>query len=109
MAACLSAWSSHLEPLRARPERAFAGGLVVAGALAGPGSELAGGREDAHVGADLGDDRLGGACFDAGDRTQKLNGRCERVQLLLDRLGEPVDLLVQEVEVGQDGADQDGV
>lgn len=35
---------------------AFAGGAVLAGALAGPRDEVFGGREDARVGADLGED-----------------------------------------------------
>src|ERR1035441_1711427 len=47
---------------------AFAGGLVVAGAACGPGGEVPGAGEHAHVGADLGDHRLGGALSDAGDR-----------------------------------------
>ena len=38
----------------------FAGGLVVAGAHAGPRGEVPGGREAGHVGADLGEDHLGG-------------------------------------------------
>ena len=64
-----------------------------------------GGREDAHVDADLGDDHLGGAPLNAGDRAQQLNGRLERGDLLLDRVGEPVDLLVEEVDVREDRAD----
>src|SRR5881227_3834721 len=46
------------EPLRAlagTPGAAFAGRLVVAGAAAGPGREVPGAGEDAHVGADLSD------------------------------------------------------
>ena len=56
IAASSSAPSSHLEPLRVRAGAAFAGGLVVAGALPGPGGQVPGGGEAAHVGADLGDD-----------------------------------------------------
>ena len=97
-----------VEPLRSLaglPGAALAGGLVVAGALAGPGGEVLGGREDAHVGADLGDDHLGCAPLNAGDRAEQLNGRRERGDLLLDRVREPVDLLVEEVDVGEDRAD----
>src|SRR5215212_3180870 len=52
------------EPLGAlarAPGAAFAGGLVVAGAASGPAGEVAGGREHAHVGADLSDHDFGGA------------------------------------------------
>ena len=60
-----------------------------------------------HVGADLGDDHLGGAPLHAGDRAEQLNRRRERADLLLDRVREPVDLLVEEVEVREDRADDD--
>ena len=63
----------------------------------------------AHVGADLGDDHLGGAPLNAGDGAQQFNGRLERGDALLDRVGEPLDLLVQEVQVGEDRADQQRV
>ena len=70
-------------------------------------------REDGHVGADLGDQDFGGAPLNAGDRAQKLNGRPERGDALLDRFGEPVervsDLLIEEVEVREDRADQQRV
>ncbi len=84
---------------------AFAAGLVVAGALAGPGGEVVLGGEPAHVGADLGDHDLSGARLDAGDRAQELNGRRERAQLFLDRCREPLFLLIEEVEVGEDRGD----
>ncbi len=70
---------------------------------------MAGGREDRHVGADLGDDHLGGARLDARDRAQELNGWGERGKLRLDRLGEPLDLFVEEVEVGENRSDQQRV
>ena len=87
------------------PGAAFAGGLVVAGALPGPGRELFGGREDAHVDADLGDDAFGGAPLHAGDRAQQLNGFLERGDLLRDHLGQRADLLIEEVDVRQDRSD----
>ncbi len=99
------------------PAAAFAGtpgallarGAVVAGALPAPGGQVAGGGEDAHVGADLGEDVLRAAPPDAGDRAQELNRGPERGEALLDRVGEPVDLLVEEVEVGEDRSDQQRV
>ena len=63
---------------------------------------MLGGGEDRHVDADLGEDVLGGTGLDPIDRTQELKGGRERAQLLLDRLREPLDLLVEEVEVGED-------
>jgi hypothetical protein len=68
-----------------------------------------GGREHRHVDADLGDDHLGTAPLNAGDRAEQLNGLLERGDLLRDRLGEAGDLLVEEVDVGQDRPDPDGV
>jgi hypothetical protein len=62
--------------------------------------------EDAHVGADLGEDHFGGAPLHAGNRAQQLNGRLERGDARLDRVREQVDLLIEEVQVGQDRADQ---
>src|SRR4029453_1658385 len=56
------------------PGALLAGGAVIARALPAPGREVASGGEDAHVGADLGEDGLRDALPDAGDRAQKLNG-----------------------------------
>jgi hypothetical protein len=77
--------SSRLDQVRAQPfgyvgvsSEAFAGGLVVAGADAGPGGQVSGGRERAHVAAGFGDDRLGGAALHAGDRAERVSGRRER-------------------------------
>ena len=63
-------------------------------------------REAGHVGADLGDDVLGAAPLDSRDRAEELNGPFERGDLCSDHLGEPLDLLVEEVEVGEDRTDQ---
>ena len=65
--------------------------------------------EAAHVDADLGDDHLGGAPLDAGDRAEQLNRRGERGELRLDLVGEQLDLLVEEVEVGEDRRDDQRV
>ena len=61
-----------------------AGGAVVARALPRPGGQVAGGREHAHVGADLGEDGLAGAPPHAGYGAQQLNRRSESGQALLD-------------------------
>jgi hypothetical protein len=43
--------------------------------------------------------------LNTGNRAQELNGWGERADLPLDRVGETVDLLVQEIDVGEDRAD----
>jgi hypothetical protein len=108
-AASVSAIESQREALAGAPGAAFASRFVVAGAEASPGGEVTGGGEDAHVGAGLGDDHFGGAPLHTGDRAEQLNRRRERADLLLDRLGEQADLLVEEVDVGEDRADHDPV
>ena len=100
-----------------QPARAFAGASgallagrsVVAGALPGPRREVPGAGEDAHVRADLGDDHFGGAPLNTRDAAQQLNGRVERGDALLDRVRQPVDLLIEEVQVREDRADQQRV
>jgi len=88
---------------------ALAGRLVVAGAASGPGGEVPGGREDAHVDADLSDHDFRGSAGDAGHGARELDAGRERAQLLGDRFREPVDLLVEEVQVGEDRADHQRV
>src|SRR5262245_51968469 len=86
-----------VEPLAAFASAAgatLAGRLVVAGALPGPRRQVARRRQDAHIDADLGDDVLGRALFDAGARAQELNRRSERGELLRDRVGDALDLLL---------------
>ena len=55
-----------------------------------------------RVRPDLGEDVLRGAGLDPIDGAQQLNRRLERAQLLLDRIRQPLDLLVQEVQVSED-------
>ncbi len=63
---------------------------------------MSGGRELGHVTARFGDEDLGGTTRDARDRAQQLDlPIAERAQLLLDRFREPVDRLVEEVDVGE--------
>src|SRR5439155_9916442 len=52
---------------------------------------------------------LGGAPSDTGDRAQELNRGGERGDLLLDCLRELLDRLVEEVDVGEDPADDQRV
>lgn len=70
---------------------------------------MLGGREYGHVEADLSDDALGRASLNAGDRAEQLNGLRERGELFPSRVGQAGDLLVQEVDVGEDRADPYGV
>ena len=70
---------------------------------------MSGGGEAAHVDADLSDHDLGGASGDAGNRGGERNAELDRAELLLDRLGEPVDVLIEEVEVLEDRADHERV
>jgi hypothetical protein len=97
-----------IEPLAAlagMAGAAFAGGLVVARTLTGPRGEMASGREYAHVDTNLGNDVLRRSFLDTRDRAQQLNRCSKRGELLLDRVREPVDLLAQEIQVGEDRAD----
>jgi hypothetical protein len=55
------------------PGPATTGGLVVSGADAGPGGEVSGSGEQAHVQAAFGDQDLGGSGLDARDRGQRLD------------------------------------
>jgi hypothetical protein len=64
IAASLSASFERFGAFAGAAGAAFAGRLVVAGALAGPGGEVAVTRENRHIDADLGDDHLGGARLD---------------------------------------------
>jgi len=69
LADSVSAPRSHLEPLRVAPVRCLPADSL-AGAEAGPGGEMAGAGEAAHVGSDLGQQHLGGAAVDAGDAVE---------------------------------------
>ena len=66
-------------------------------------------RQAGHVGADLGEDGLRAAALDADDAAEQLNGLGERADLLLAGVREPVDLLVEEVNVREDRADPERV
>jgi hypothetical protein len=98
-----------LEPLRVVPQRRLPADGWLPGRSPGPRRQFFGGREDRHVDADLGDDALGAAPLNAGNRAEQLNGLLERGHLFPDRLGQRSDLLVEEVDVRKDRADPDGV
>src|SRR6185437_15234620 len=75
----------------------FAGTLVLAGAQPGPGDQMSGSREAAHITADLGEDRGCRQQADARDRTkagdQVAKGRLSGGRLLVhavDLLGDPL-------------------
>jgi hypothetical protein len=56
----------------------LAAGLALAGAQPGPGREVMLGRELGHVRSDFGQQHLGGALVDPGDRVQQLDFTGER-------------------------------
>jgi hypothetical protein len=101
-AASVSAIPSQRDPLRVRPGAPLASRLVVARARASPRREVPRAGERAHVAAGLGDDDFRGSLLHAGDRAQQLNRLSERAKLVSDRVGEPVDLLIKEVQVRED-------
>jgi len=65
---------SHLDPLRVLPDPC----LPAESRCPGSRREVPCGGEDRHVGADLGEDDLGGAAVDTGDCGQQLNVGDER-------------------------------
>jgi hypothetical protein len=66
---------------------AFPGGFVMAGADSGPGGEVGGGAEPAHITTGLGDDHLSGGLADPGNGLKPLKLAGERAHPLLDPLG----------------------
>src|SRR3954468_5487351 len=98
MAASLSAALSHLDPLRVRPERCLPAERSLPGHC--PAQEARCRAEGNTVMSGPISATITSAVrrWTPGDRAQQLNGRCERVDAGLDGFGEPVDLLVQEIE-----------
>src|SRR5438034_7921210 len=100
MAASLSASLSHFEPLRVRPERRLPADWSLPGHC--PAQEARWrslGKTD--MSTPISARMFSAVRLDPVERAQELNRRPERVQLLLDRVREPLDLLVEEVEVGE--------
>src|SRR3954449_12940460 len=95
----------------------LAAGDVGARAHPRPGGQVGGGREAGHVGADLGEDALGGPLADARDRDESVTGSSERDTGLAGvHADEDVDALIEcgdgAFEMGdvvQPQSDQDGV
>jgi len=101
---------SHFEPLRVRPERCLAADWWLPGHCPAHDARCLSVAKTRHVGADLGEDVLCGAFSDAGDRDQQRDGaHAERDKLLLVSVREAVDLLIKEVQVREDRADQQRV
>src|SRR5262245_22668955 len=89
--------------------QALAGTLVVARAEARPGGRMARGGKAAHVTAELGDDRLGGAAGDPRDGVEArdrlgLGGGARRDAVITGRDG-----LVEEFDVPQELGEQEAV
>jgi hypothetical protein len=97
--------SSHFDPSRVLPERHLPADWSLPGHWPGPGRQVTRRRKARHVGADLGQDALRASTLDTDHGAQQLNGRRKRAQLLLDRVREPVDLLIEEVDVREDRPD----
>ena len=70
---------------------------------------MLGGCEGGHIDADLGDQHLGDALFDAGDAHQQVTLGSERAHPLLDIGREAVDRLVEKVDVREDLPDHERV
>ena len=85
---------------------AFTGAFVLAWAQSAPRDQVTCGGKPQHVWSNLGHDDLGCAATDAGDRVQVVQGDLKRALTLRDLRAESVDRLVQEVNMGQDFADQ---
>src|SRR3954462_5909952 len=113
--ACAGPGALHqrgLEPRRALAQpggAALAGALVVAGTEPGPGDQVAGGREAAHVDADLGDDDLRGQVTDAGDGAQQPDRLTERVEIAVHLLVDLGDGGLQGIDLTQVQAQQEAV
>lgn len=81
--------------------RAFARALVVARTHASPGGEVSRGRESGHIQPDLGHQDLGDPTTHAWDGVQSVQGVLKRAQPLLHFGAEPLDELVEGVQMSQ--------
>ena len=71
-------------PLVGLPERRLPPVRLLPGKRVRPGGQVPGGGEHAHVGADLGDDRLRSPLADPGNGVQPVTGPSERGDHLVD-------------------------
>ena len=62
---------------------------------------MAGRRELAHVGADLGEDDLSDAAFDPGDRVEEVNRCSKRANHLPDVVAQSFDGLIKVLQVSK--------
>jgi hypothetical protein len=65
--------------------------------------------ERGHVAAGLGEDDLGGAASDAGDRAQQLDRRASGPSCALNRGREVIERLVEVIDVREDAPDHERV
>jgi hypothetical protein len=96
MAASSSAKSSHLDSLRGSCLNGACRPIGRCPGTGPPRTPAAARSGIASCRRDLADDALRAAALDADDRAQQLHRGGERADLFLDRVGEPVDLLVEE-------------
>src|SRR5689334_23010012 len=108
-AAC-AAWTRHARsqglPFARLAAATLACALVVAGAQPGPGGQMLGAPEAAHVGADLGHQRLGHGPANAGNRVQPRDRVFNGSHPLGDLGAYPSEGLVEEIDVRQLLGDQ---
>ena len=91
------------------PGALFAAGDVVPRAQPGPRRQVGGGGELGHVDTDLGDDALGRALADTGDRVEPIAGFTERGDHPVDFTVEVGDRRFQVVDVIEDDPQHRGV
>src|SRR5579859_3822534 len=97
--------AQRLVPVPDRAGASLSPRLVVAGAKLRPGGERLVIGPMAHVGADLGQDRLGGDRTDSGDRLQRRHGRLKRAHSGLYLGADLLDPGLQEVDVPEQALD----
>src|SRR5271156_6221318 len=85
----------------------LAGTLVVLRAQAGPGDQVSGGREAAHVAADFGQDDASTQLVDAGNGGQELDRGSKGLDLSVDLLIDLTDRRVGCVDLLQMDAQQE--
>jgi hypothetical protein len=82
----------------------LAGALVVLWAQAGPGDQVSGGREAAHVAADFGEDDASAQLVDAGNGSQELDRGSKGLDLSVDLLIDLSDGCVNRIDMLEEGA-----
>jgi hypothetical protein len=103
----MSVIASHFETFAHAARAAFAGGFVMAGATPGPRGEMPRGREAGHVGPDLGQDDFGGAPVDTREGVEQLDLRRQRGEALLDLPRQPLDGVLEVLNVREQFPDDE--